>query len=725
MKRNNLFDFTGFLLVFALVTLGIGCSSDSGNASDDYEPMGDPLDTYTDDELLEKGKESLENFSYAAAEEFFNKRIERLPDDPQATYGLVLADMQHWVALLNLILGLIFDEDPTQYADPVIPQKSYVKKHLYKVSLKILQAEDNPDSNVPYPLADLLGTLVIDDLRALQEEQLARLAKLKQMPDVTFTLNRFPVSFHRVDLFELGREWDLADVYMVDALTQSLYALVAILDSQNLTDARLVEIYPDLMDNLSLENIPILIARVLERYPSFLSLDEGGSESFQAAFDALRTAAEDIKKAGELVAAEIDDQSDDVLTLGESEDVDGENVVRSMYLNGAFFKEDGGSVKTFEMLWQGEKYGPMHSADQILANLEGETGRRLRLEHDVLGMLAILADLLRQTITIQGLLDELGLDIDPELIALIDDGTFNGPEDMPVLLVSALELALFSPSLLELDLGAFLQRPVGLLQVLPNQTPGTLYTDPRFLAAYECARLGFTDATLDDAAGKEAPSVDLVLDDPFTTETTREIIAVSLKSTGEDSFDEVDHETFTTNEIPEGTGRFTASIPLDYDKEASTTTDAVSEDGVLSLAGSEILVVTYLEDGVDGESFEITARYEEDGTDRKWSEGLSCLKDTSRDREMFSESSEILQSLPDDGEAVLSDAFSPVYEDGFASPSAYYAWRSGSLNNLLWVNLSKIAPSGYTPSDHDLPEGMAKTDATTLNLFLRFFMDQF
>ena len=303
-----------------------------------------------------------------------------------------------------------------------------------------------------------------------------------------------------------------------------------------------MEIYPDLMDNLSLENIPVLIARVLERYPSFLSLDEGGSESFQAAFDALKTAAEDVKKAGELVAAESDDQSDDVLTLGETEEVDGETVVRSMHLNGAFFKEDGGSFKTFEMLWQGEKYGPMHSAGQILANLEGETGRRLRLEHDVLGMLAILADLLRQTITIQGLLDELSLDVDPELIALIDDGTFNGPEDMPVLLVSALELALFSPSVLELDLGAFLQRPVGLLQVLPNQTPGTLDADPRFLAAYECARLGFVDAKLAEAAAKEVPAVDLVLDDPFTTETTREIVAVSLKSTGEDTFEEVDRE---------------------------------------------------------------------------------------------------------------------------------------------------------------------------------------
>ena len=53
-----------------------------------------------------------------------------------------------------------------------------------------------------------------------------------------------------------------------------------------------------------------------------------------------------------------------------------------------------------------------------------------------------------------------------------------------------------------------------------------------------------------------------------------------------------------------------------------------------------------------GKTLEITASYTENGkTERLWSEGLSCLEDTSRDREMFTESSALLQSLADDGEA--------------------------------------------------------------------------
>ena len=95
MNRKLPNIFKAFLLFFFVATLGLGCSSDSDDASDNYEPLGNPLDALSDDELLEKGKQSLAEFNYAAADECFNARLERLPDDPQATYGLVLSDVQH------------------------------------------------------------------------------------------------------------------------------------------------------------------------------------------------------------------------------------------------------------------------------------------------------------------------------------------------------------------------------------------------------------------------------------------------------------------------------------------------------------------------------------------------------------------------------------------------------------------------------------------------------
>ena len=52
----------------------------------------------------------------------------------------------------------------------------------------------------------------------------------------------------------------------------------------------------------------------------------------------------------------------------------------------------------------------------------------------------------------------------------------------------------------------------------------------------------------------------------------------------------------------------------------------------------------------------------------------------------------------------------------------YLAFRSGSINNLMWVALGEVEPSGYNSEAHDLPPEMAKTDVRSLNAFMQFMI---
>ncbi|RJO74549.1 MAG: hypothetical protein C4523_00435 [Myxococcales bacterium] len=720
MRRTILF-LLAFLAVgvFALALQGCGSSGDDSTATDgdnadgdgegesDGDVEEDPFADLSDADLIERGKEGLATFTYGAAEDYFNELLRRDPDSSDALFGLCLADVQHWVALVNTLVGLIGPTAPPFPEDEAAAEARRLARRVGRI-----MAEDDP--TLTDPLAMLLD-LILTDLPKLNEEQQARLAKLKTMPEATFALTDFPVYFKNIKMFSIRGEWDLADVYMLDGVTQALYAVLKLIGSQDLARAGLVHIYPELIDGLDITKLPAFVATLLNNYETFLALAPDGAASTMAARDALAASAEDVLEGYAAIEAETDDQGDDVFVIGPTQ-----FQVKQLLLKGAFYEYGGETYPEIKVLWEGADYGLKQSAEQLRADLAGEAGRRFRLQNDLLVPVAMLLDLIRQTITLEQLLASLGIDLDPEILQLVDGISAKTAEDMPKNIISFIKLLLFDPSAIELDLDAYFTRPAGLRDALPNWEMDPNKDDAGFLTEYECARFGFGVDELSKAVSKG--EIELTLDDPFGPEGE---IQVTLSAFASDSETPYDAETITLTAVEGKVFRFAASLPV-----ATAAEDAeapASGDGTLTLPAGGVakLTAAYIEASDPEAPLTLESEYDEEGkTERVWSEGLACQEDTSRDGAHFAAASPYLFTLPDDGPAELQASFAPLAADGYPGPQPYLAWRSGSLNNLLWVDLDKADLPDYDPADYGFPSGPAKTDARSMSLFLQFLLDK-
>lgn len=642
------------------------------------------------DELVQEGKAALEAGNYFLALARFDEVLETEPENTDALYGRVLADLQRWLGLADMLLSFsIGVNDP--YSSPL-------------------------ETSIDSPLTMGTGETLAGDLLAMGEDQIQRLHRLMQSKDVTFRLDRFPVMLGGTILMDLGSEWDLADVFMLDALTQSLVAILALLDSQEWKDD---EVSPEILEVLEAEDQPpltLLLAGLLNEHQDFLKLkpDGVGQQCFARARDALATSANDILVAYGLMEQETDGQENDVLTIGPT--VEG---VEHLQLQGTFYRPGREPLDQLPVLWAGKKYGLRLSAEQMASNLKGEVGTRIRLEHDVLAPVGMLLDLFRQTMTIkgfiestEGLLSQVGAEIEPELIGLLDTMQASTAEDLPGTFVALLTVALFDPSALELDTGAFLSRPVGFRLLLPNWDQGGGDGEADVFYEFECARLGWRDLQL---GTKEAS---LVLDDPFLVPLGSELPEVDVRVL-QDGGDEpivVDVETVKMNTVDGRPGRFEVVVML------SPVETGQQGNGILEGTDKANRVTATYVEGSDAETpFEITAAYLEDRTtDRVWAEDMSCQPETARDTAHFTDITGSFLILPDTGEANLAPGFTPMKPDGYPAEGIYLAFRSGSLNNLLWVDLDAIKPTGWDPEENGFPASLARTDAAALNLLLFF-----
>lgn len=729
------YTFKQFLLMsfcfIVLLTVDAGCSGGSdeqmpdgddasdgdgeidmvldGDADDDepYIDPDNPLESYTDDELIALGKAALVANDSEGAQGFFGELLRRDPDHDQGLWGMVLAEVEELLGLMNMVLGMIGEED---ISGPGGPGNETVFK-----------ADEIDYQN---PLGWLFLEDAMFDLRELQADQLEHLTKLKMMPDTKFNLKSFPVFFRQELMFELASEWDLADVYLLDALNQGLFGMLSIIYSQNLLDVPLTDILPDLADDrgeASGQDYSLMALKLLDAYPLFMDLKgEGrGEEIMEEAQVAFATLADDILMAYDLMEAEKDRQKDDVIAIGPS--VRG---VDHLVLQGTFYERDAEPFEAFKLLWRGDKYGLAQTAEQIHGNMTGDADTRIRLEHDLLALMGIPVDLINQTLTIEGLLEIFGFELDSEIISLIAGLGGDNGEAVPKTLISMIKLMAISPDFLELDLYAFLSRPAGFRNLLSNWKSAEGEDDePEFFYEFECARLGWMHRSL-DAAMADGGEVQLMLEDFYRAGPDPQVEIFVLRVDPEDPEQKtaVDVETVTLQALDSDPDRFTATIAL-VQSDADPAGTGTQEDGVLQMSslGTDEITAVYTEDSIPAEPLEVGAIYDVEGdTSQRWSDMMSCYEDGSRDTAHFEEDSPYLLSMPDTGEAKLVAQWASFPADGYPKRRAYFPWRSGSFNNLLWVDLTGVAPRDYDPREYGYDVGYIKTDALSMNLFLEF-----
>ncbi len=643
--------------------------------------------------LIEQGKQALTDNNYFMAQGRFDTVLAEHPDHAEALYGRVLAEIQHGLGVADSLLRFS--------SDLVNPYESA------------------PCVNcLGFPPAQG-GEPLLSDLLALNESQQERLTKLKQADEVTFTLEAYPVVLGGQRLFELGTEWDRADVYLIDALTKGQYALLTFLDSQAWEDEHVSPRILDIVEGDSEQPITSVLAQMLNRYPSFLGLTpEGrGEQRFAQARDALTTMASDILTAYSLLERESDDQSDDVLTIGA--DVQG---VQHLLLQGTFYPVEGEPFGALPVLWAGQEYGIKLTAQQIEANLAGEAGKRIRLEHDIIVPVAMVLDLFRQTTGIkglmqiaEGLLGLLGVEIDPVTLSILDAIQAQTAEEFPTTFVSLLAAALFDPSVIELDVGAFLSRPVGFRFLLPNWDRDVTNNDADIYYEFECARLAWRDTECGET------DVVLTLHDPFLPTDDKPQALLQVVRSGDGAPLVVDVETAVLEPAGAYPGLYQVVVPL-----APVGMAAEHENGVLERGeATDEIVATYVEQSDPLAPIEIVAAYSPEGsTERVWTSTLSCQADTSRDSGHFHTTTPDFVFLPDDGDAELQSPYPPLEADAYPGSGMYLPFRSGSLNNLLWVDLGGIKPQGWNPGASGFPDALAKTDIASLNLFVMFLLNE-
>jgi hypothetical protein len=702
--------FTSALFILlACAFLLTGCSAESDCGGDCSGETDDPADTnlddqpaeqddtdpyaqYTDAELVDMGKQGLSSNTYRAAQDYFGALLKRNPDNTDALYGLCLADIQHWVELFNTVLKMVTGD-----------------------SALIPRLMEGDDVDPQHPLADLVAQL-FDDMQALNEAQQARLDKLKLMPDATFNLDRFPLNIKDEPVMALGTEWDLADAYMMDALTKGLYTAIVLLNSQDWADTRISYIYSELIGGDPEVSIVGQLMNLINVYPTFLALKPNGegAAQFARAKEAMTGMATNILTAYSLMEAETDNQRNDVLAIGLTT-----RGVKHLVLQGEFYHPDG-TKESVRLLWEGEKYGLKVMADRILANMNGETDMRLRVEHEVLAPVAMVVDFIKETLTINGLLEIFGFNVDPELIGLVDDINARTSEDVPKTVIGLLKTALFNPGIIELDMNAFLSRPLDFRSLLPNHPTDPELLTGSFYSEYECARLGWRDASLVDLLLTSGGPLGLTLIDPLTPDLGDAVkVDIQVIRTVEDVESIVDAETVTLDRLDdmENTfaGLFDMAVLEDLELETGTADNGVVE---MSRTGTDRIKAIYLEESDPLDPLEIPAEYDNAGeTTSVYSAGMQCAPGGSRDLPHFVDGTGDYFILPDDGPAVLQSAPTQA-ADGYGAPSAYTSFRSGSINNLLWVELGALQPDDFSIVDAGFPEEMAKTDVDTLNLFL-------
>ena len=613
--------------------VAIDAATDAGVATDavaDSSVVRDPLVV----ELIAQGKERLSSGESLSAMDSFDRALVLAPDDPEATWGLVLARFQTTVAMFSSLPGLAnYKVDPDDDAG----------------ATKARAVSDWPDHE------STLGA-TIDGLYHAAIEQQQRLDALKSMSGTSFRLDGgLPLAFADLPMMTLCCEWDVSDAYAISSFNHLLLAFVSLLGSQQ-TDANLVDLEDVFKDSPGIGN---MFTSALEGYPAlFTLLPEDGEEIWRSMKDALLASTEDALEAARLMAEE-DASSDSVATL--SDDEHPYLVLHGQFPNGA---------DHMLVLWDGNTASLKDVVERANANLSGSPDALLGLETEALVPVGVLVDIVNRTVGIDALLGSFGFELPDIVGGLLGVLDKDNPEQLVGLLGTLTNLLGIPAGTVFVDLAGFLDSPYDLRDLFPNYGPEPGSTLQTFTRSFECIKGGVLVA-----AGDEGDELVVFVQDPSLAGDSASVTVRSYAS--EDlSGDETDQEELALEPVAGFGGLFTATLPL------VGSADPVSGDDALAVSDTGSIGVAYRSAEIEGRDFTFGGALA--AGVYPWDYGAACDGDaaawdgTHFGQPEFADAVEI--SAP--GESTL---VSPLAADGTVTRTPFMAFKSPSFNHLVWI----------------------------------------
>ncbi len=658
-----------------------------GQADGDDEELGDV------GELIEKGKEALGENDPESAAGFFDEALTIEEENTSAVFGLCLAQLQTWIGVLD---GFI--SQAQEGGNGPMPAKALAG---YKA-----EEDENPGEQIIRMIGDIYGQ---------SKAQLDRFAMLKEHEDFEFRMDSFPIVISERTLIDMHSEWDLADVFHMNALQNIMHMLMSLAYSQALdADWDTVDFEETADDDIdtAIENI----AKFMSDNPGFLNLDpETGDARWAEAKASMRAFAADMLKGAKLMAAEEDDQSDDVYIHNE------DTMIKSKDHYGMQGSFISGKDQVL-LLWSGKEYSPKATFSSMVSHLDGNAELRVRLEDDILMLMGVFADFLIEAVSIEVMADMFGVELSPEIQALIDlyFGNRDDGEDIPEKLISLLpNLIGMEKNVVQFDFFTFFERPFPFRELLTNIGPNPFSGNPVFLQSVECARLGFGAAQL--AAGDE---ISIKLHDRGAANVTAgsdnddvQVTVVCRNVPEEGDPTVVDSETVTLDESSDLEAYFEGTLAS---ASVSAADEATSDDGTLQImAGCEV-TATYIDDGdgEDDDAYDILSTYNAEGaSENVFGYTMSCQDGTKRDWGHFA-GAEYANAyiIPDPPAAISYESPYPAIEhDGVRSNGVYAPLRSPSINGLVWLDARKAI--GVIAEQLGFPEGFHAADTRSMNAF--------
>lgn len=656
---------------------------------------------------LAEGKRALAAGELSLAQRRFTARLAALPNDPQASFGLCLIQFQQWLALIETLLGALAGGGSDTTTGEETDGAGVASDAEGTASARLaaaLRTDAATEGGVAVVRAKLIN-FILSDLQNETRVQLERLTAIQNGPaDFTFTLDHYRIALGGQEIADIGTEWDRADVYALTSFTRFLHGLLTLLLSQN-AETILQDINGLVAAITGGAPLDGALAELLAKNARALTLDPYvGQTRWNEAMAQLSLAAVEILKANELMRAETDDQSDDVLIQNDSLTRAG---VEQFGVGGVFPRQpERGHIL---LLWHGKDFSLRETYERLRDHMAGDVTLRYRVTGDLVTTLGVILDFVRRAAGLDAALGAIGLELPPAILKIIEGISEKTGEEFPKTLAGVTPLLLGIPKdAVELDFLTFSRRPIGLRDLFPNVGTDPFTGQPTFLRSYECARVSFPDGAVARVAG--AP-LNIAVQTPATALPQTVLVeSAFLNDMGERTV--LDRETVTLTQDPAIEGLARAVVATGDQRQAEN-------DGLLfALASSEVKVSYVGADrtaGGDGVSSSAT-----------WGKGPSidllayaqpCAEDSAYDAAAFVAGAfRAGRLLSQASEPIAYTPYPAVAADGVVSLEPSTPLISPDLNGLLWINARAYVGSGYAKAG--FAEGFSPADPRLGNLFL-------
>lgn len=428
-----------FLSVFLLTASLLSCNDSNSK----YTPLVS--------RLIRDGKAQLAVGAWSPARASFDEALRIDPQNTEAEYGLVLAEVRHLWSFLDFTAQFLGSG----------------------VGFAPKETSGSIDTFIGELIPQFDATLI---------SIIVHTARLRDNPRSGIKLKHYPFHIQGKVYLDFGGEWDSSDAHVLDAIFSAATAAVRLIHSQDYAEgiAAVYADYVSLGQELDVDTISKLLARNLERRSKWLALNPStGEKQWRESGELLLRAVTGLQRLPSAIQAESDNQADDIFVMEPEKGND--LLLRQPALE---------ARKPARFLWDGSSVSLKKTLERMAENLGAERALRVRLLEDGVLFGVVILDAIRQSMDVAAFAGEFGVEI-PEVI-----GSFLGlpSSSGEGFAVGILGLAgdYVPPGLAEFDLGFFFHHPTDFRALFPVWRVTADGERDGFIFSYECPRIEAT-----------------------------------------------------------------------------------------------------------------------------------------------------------------------------------------------------------------------------------------